>query len=90
MTTPKGEDPAFPFACQGQTTAPEIYYGMTLRDWFAGMALQGWAAGRNNGDSFNASSSSDPTYVAASCYAYADAMIKEKYKPYEPTNPTQR
>jgi len=28
--------PAFPFKCQGQTTGPEIYYGMSLRDWFAG------------------------------------------------------
>lgn len=27
--------PAFPFACQGPTTAPEFYYGMTLRDYFA-------------------------------------------------------
>jgi len=33
--------PAFPFKCQGPTTAPEFYYGMTLRDYFAGQALAG-------------------------------------------------
>lgn len=27
--------PAFPFACQGPTTAPEAYYGMTLRQYAA-------------------------------------------------------
>ena len=32
--------PAFPFVCQGSTTAPEIYYGMTLRDYFAAKAMQ--------------------------------------------------
>jgi len=29
---------AFPFKYQGPTTAPEIYYGMTLRDYFAAKA----------------------------------------------------
>lgn len=27
--------PAFPFQCQGPTTAPEFYYGMSLLDYFA-------------------------------------------------------
>lgn len=27
--------PAFPFKCQGPTTAPEVYYGMALRDYLA-------------------------------------------------------
>lgn len=30
--------PAFPFQCQGATTAPKIYYGMTLREYFAAHA----------------------------------------------------
>ena len=34
------DEPAFPFACQGPTTAPEIYYGMTLRDYFAARASE--------------------------------------------------
>lgn len=32
--------PAFPFARQGQTTGPEFYYGMTLRDYLAANAPQ--------------------------------------------------
>ena len=27
--------PAFPFTCQGPTTAPEAYYGMTMRQYAA-------------------------------------------------------
>lgn len=52
--------------------------GMSLRDAFAIAALQGWAAGRNNGDEFNVVSQSGPDFVATSCYAYADAMIKAR------------
>jgi len=43
-TTTNDGGPAFPFACQGPTTAPEIYYGMSLRDYFAAKALQGMLA----------------------------------------------
>lgn len=31
--------PAFPFFYQGPTTGPEVYYGMSLRDHFAGLAM---------------------------------------------------
>jgi hypothetical protein len=42
MSEPKNpEAPAYPFACQGPTTAPEIYYGLTKRELFAAMAMQG-------------------------------------------------
>lgn len=34
-----GQEPAFPFACQGPTTAPEFYYGITIRDYFAAKAM---------------------------------------------------
>lgn len=33
----KDGGPAFPFRCQGPTTAPEVYYGASLRDYFAAM-----------------------------------------------------
>lgn len=32
---PDDGGPAFPFTCQGATTAPEAYYGMTLREYAA-------------------------------------------------------
>lgn len=36
MSTPTNDGgPAFPFKCQGATTAPEVYYGMSLRDYLA-------------------------------------------------------
>lgn len=40
MTEKSTGGPAFPFKCQGPTTAPEFYYGMTLRDYFAAKAMQ--------------------------------------------------
>lgn len=40
MSAPDG-GPAFPFKCQGSTTAPEFYYGMTLRDYFAAQETLG-------------------------------------------------
>lgn len=45
---------AFPFACQGPTTAPEIYYGMSLRAYFAGQAMQGLLANSEGGSFLNA------------------------------------
>ncbi len=70
MTTPNNGGPAFPFACQGPTTAPEIYYGMDLRDYFAAKALQGLLS-----DS-NVRASED--VFATKAYAIADAMLKAR------------
>lgn len=74
MSTPPHNDggPAFPFKCQGPTTAPEIYYGMSLRDWFAGMALQGLVACQNTAGPHIA--------FAQAAYAFADAMILARSK----------
>ena len=36
--------PAFPFACQGPTTAPEFYYGLTKREEFAKVFIAGLLA----------------------------------------------
>ena len=44
------------------------YPGMTLRDWFAGMALAGMLA------------NSDTHITAATAYDFADAMIAERNK----------
>ena len=76
--------PAFPFKCQGSTTAPEFYYGMTLRDYFAAQALVGCLSNHNlllrvDGESI------ESTRVAAADYAYAlaDAMLRARDKESE-------
>lgn len=48
--------------------------GMTLRDWFAGMAVQGLIANKANPLHFQ------PKDDAAYCYSLADAMLKERAK----------
>jgi hypothetical protein len=58
---------AFPFACQGPTTGPEFYYGMTLRDYFASNAPV----------PLKAMSVEDH---CAYRYRYADAMLAERAK----------
>lgn len=68
MNTPITGGPAFPFVYHrhvGTTTELNVAEGMTLRDWFAGMAL----------------SALDPTEytqigVALEAYALADAMLE--------------
>lgn len=72
MSTKNTGGPAFPFKCQGPTTAPEIYYGMDLRDWFAGKALQGILACPEPGVDW------DPDITAANAYKQADAMLKAR------------
>ena len=70
MTT---DEPAFPSTNQGPTTAPEIYYGMTLRDYFAAKAMQV--------DYELAKNYSDPDWrigVALDAYKMADAMLKAR------------
>ena len=70
MTT---NEPAFPSTNQGPTTAPEIYYGMTLRDYFAAKAMQV--------DYELAKTYSDPDWrigIALDAYKMADAMLKAR------------
>lgn len=50
--------------------APDMTDGMSLRDWFAGMALQGIS--RDWGCT--------PEQRAAEAYSYADAMLKARAK----------
>ena len=70
MTT---NEPAFPSTIQGPTTAPEIYYGITIRDYFAARAMQV--------DYELAKKYSDPDWrigVALDAYKMADAMLKAR------------
>lgn len=61
--------PMFPSQSQGPTTGPEIYFGASLLDWFAGQALAGLMATPAAGP---------PEQFAASCYAMAAAMLRER------------
>ena len=67
--------PAFPFECQGPTTAPETYYGMTLRDYFAGQAISQIIAVCAN-DTTHGMTEAD--YFACRAYEIADAMLKAR------------
>ena len=70
--------PAFPFACQGPTTAPETYYGMTLREYFAGQAISQIIATCAN-DTTHGMTKAD--YFAGRAYEIADAMLKARETP---------
>ena len=66
-------EPAFPSTNQGPTTAPEIYYGITIRDYFAAKAMQV--------DYELAKNYSDPDWrigVVMDAYKMADAMLKAR------------
>ena len=70
MTT---NEPAFPSTIQGPTTAPEIYYGITTRDYFAAKAMQV--------DYELAKKYSDPDWrigIALDAYKMADAMLEAR------------
>ena len=60
--------PAFPINAN-ESADRCIYTGMTLRDWFAGMALQGMAPHID-----------DEVKAARWCYEMADSMLKERLK----------
>jgi hypothetical protein len=64
--------PAFPYdeRCQRSGEICGQFKGMTLRDWFAGMALQGIVANPDFKVAF-----CSPLNDAKNCYALADAML---------------
>lgn len=68
MSGRNGGDPAFPLQ-----TAGAIYYGISIRDWFAGQALAGMCANRAWDDI-----SWDTTTQQA--YEAADAMLAGRAK----------
>ena len=60
--------PAFPMTGEGYGDPRYSQYGMTLRDWFAGMVLQ--ASCQDAG----------PWEAARLAYKYADAMVEARNK----------
>lgn len=71
MKAPNTGGPAFPLSVTGLMS--EANHGMSLRDWFAGMALQGMTARPGTVDSV-----SDHALRA---YLFADAMIAVRKEP---------
>lgn len=61
----KDGGPAFPVSIPG--VGDNGWHGMTLRDWFAGMAMQGMCAAYPPGTTFKE--------VAEKAYRMADAML---------------
>jgi len=55
-------------------------YGMTLRDWFAGMALKGFADSIYKNGFPQELDCSEPRWAARSAYVIADAMLAERDK----------
>lgn len=67
--------PAFPRPAgdyNGTRNGNGAQTGMTLRDYFAAAALQGFCAGLQANDNADE--------VPGLCYAFADAMLKERAK----------
>jgi hypothetical protein len=65
----RGDSPAFPVSLPG--AGDNGWHGMSLRDWFAGLAMQGGAAGRPG----------SPQEIAEFAYRCADFMIAERTAP---------
>lgn len=59
---------------------PDVTPGMTLRDWFAGMALQGFCANPN----IITQSGAFKHANFATIYDFADAMIEERQRREKP------
>lgn len=71
--------PAFPSKVEGLRGESAIYYsGMTLRDWYAGMAIASWLP------TFAESGTCDAAAVAREAYVLADAMLAERAKEPKP------
>jgi len=62
--TPDNGGPAFPVTIQTSDDSTETYFGMTLRDWFAGQAMMGMIS---YGD--------EHAPYGVNAYRIADAMI---------------
>jgi hypothetical protein len=80
-TQPNDGGPAFPVLRETDNLAMPLYMassGMTLRDWFAGMALQGQAHRFAHPHEHR-------ELLASDCYDIADAMIAARKTDIHPT-----
>jgi len=72
-------DYAFPLFGKYEDVGYEVQSGMSLRDWFAGMALVGElsAQSQENGEYLE----SDFIHLADRCYSVADRMMEKREIP---------
>lgn len=80
-TKMSGDDLTFPFAFQGPTTGPEVYYGLTKRELFAALAMQGLC--RIHPETYSFSKPEGRMifdWYAEDAVLFADALIKELNK----------
>lgn len=68
--------PAFPFGFVTDHATVKVQEGMSLRDWFAGMALSGLIPNA----AWDYTSGPCNAAAAQRCYAIADAMLAERQK----------
>jgi hypothetical protein len=68
--------PAFPGEYFDEESSSCLTPGMSLRDWFAGMALQGMLASGRNVRATHRSTRTEA--LAIMCYQAADAMLKAR------------
>lgn len=66
--------PAFPYDNWEGDGQPDCNPGMSLRDWFAGMALQGYLSAHSGHDVMMP----DECRTAVRAYGYADAMLEAR------------
>jgi hypothetical protein len=79
--------PAFPVGCN---TNPDCdAAGMTLRDWFAGMALQGMIASPRLSHLADNTPCTTPPRLAAFAYELAEAMLAERAEPANRPKPAR-
>lgn len=71
---PNPHRPAFPFFCQGPTTGPEFYYGLTKRELFAMSAMQALISVPDK--SFENRGKDGVPILMGFAVEYADALIK--------------
>jgi hypothetical protein len=85
MIKPNDGGPAFPVlkyeykATGNLHPSPTVQSGMSLRDWFAGMALQGLIASQSSDTGYSTTPATQKN-VAKEAYSHADAMLAEREK----------
>ena len=79
-------EPAHPFTCQGPTTGPEFYYGLSKREHIAALALQGILASLSPemilamGEQADARGQTPTEVNAVMALQHADALLAELEK----------
>lgn len=70
--------PAYPATWERESGGETCGLGMTLRDWFAGLAMQGWLACLERSTHPEAAGFATLAMNAKCAYAMADAMLRAR------------